>query len=133
VNPHYPAVARRAAHRCEYCRAPEVAFNLSFEVEHVFPVSRGGSDDDTNLALACRACNLHKADATTGPDGTTGATADLFDPRAGRWADHFAFDPDTGTLTGLTPAGRATVVRLDLNHPLQVAARELWVRLGLYP
>ena len=34
MNPHYPLVAQRAAHHCEYCRAPEAVFNFAFEVEH---------------------------------------------------------------------------------------------------
>lgn len=35
MNPHYPLVARRAGHRCEYCRAPEAVFNFPFEVERL--------------------------------------------------------------------------------------------------
>jgi hypothetical protein len=36
-NPLYPLIAERAALRCEYCHAPEVAFNVLFEVEHTAP------------------------------------------------------------------------------------------------
>src|SRR2546430_4982751 len=60
MNPRYPAVSHRAVHRCEYCHAPEAIFNLPFEVEHVIPISRDGTDGEINLALACRSCNLHK-------------------------------------------------------------------------
>ena len=28
INPHYPTVAQRAGHRCEYCRAPEAVFDF---------------------------------------------------------------------------------------------------------
>jgi 5-methylcytosine-specific restriction endonuclease McrA len=73
MNPHYPAVARRANHRCEYCRAPEAIFNFPFEVEHVLPSAAGGSDDESNLALTCRSCNVHKSSHLTGPDGAGGA------------------------------------------------------------
>ncbi len=48
MNAHYAAVAERAAHRCEYCRAPEVIFNFPFEVEHVVPPGRGGMDQESN-------------------------------------------------------------------------------------
>jgi hypothetical protein len=133
VNPRYSAVARRAGHRCEYCRAPEVLFNLPFEVEHVVPTARGGADDESNLALACRSCNLHKSDHVTGADPETGVTAGLFDPRADRWADHFAADFESGEIRGLTSAGRATVERLRLNEPVQLAARQLWIGLRLFP
>jgi hypothetical protein len=52
VNPRYPPVAERAAYRCEHCHAPEIVFNFPFEVEHIVPQARGGSDHDSNLALA---------------------------------------------------------------------------------
>lgn len=32
------------------------------EVDHVYPVSRGGSDDEGNLVTACRDCNRGKRD-----------------------------------------------------------------------
>lgn len=75
MNRHYSAVALRAGHRCEYCRAPEAVFNFPFEVEHVVPVSRGGDDEETNWALACRACNLHKSAHVMAVDPETGAEA----------------------------------------------------------
>ena len=60
MNPHYRLVAERAAHRCEYCLAPERAFSFLFEVEHIVPRSRGGGDVPDNWALACHACNIYK-------------------------------------------------------------------------
>ncbi len=66
MNARYPFVARRARHRCEYCHAPESLFNFPFEVEHVVPRSHDGGDDEANLALACRACNVAKSDHLTG-------------------------------------------------------------------
>jgi hypothetical protein len=133
MNPRYPAVARRAGHRCEYCRAPEAVFNFAFEVEHVIPTSRGGTDDDANLCLACRACNLRKSDRLVVADDVTGQECPLFNPRGQRWADHFRVDPESGAIEGTTPTGRATVACLDLNHPLQLTARQLWIRLRLFP
>jgi HNH endonuclease len=52
MNKHYARVAERAAHRCEYCQAPEVIFNLVFEVEHIIPRALNGPDDESNLALS---------------------------------------------------------------------------------
>src|SRR5437764_1740980 len=115
MNPSYPLVAERAVHRCEYCHAPEAIFNFPFEVEHVLPVARQGSDDASNLALACRACNLHKAHHQTGLDETTGSLAPLFNPRQDSWEQHFQVDSQTGALRGLSPVGRATVARLQMN------------------
>jgi hypothetical protein len=44
MNPSYHEIARRALHRCEYCHAPELVFNLPFEVEHIVPLSRNGAN-----------------------------------------------------------------------------------------
>lgn len=51
MNPLYPEIAARAEHRCEYCRAPESAFNLRFEIEHIVQQSAGGMTEIYNLAL----------------------------------------------------------------------------------
>ncbi|MEM9220237.1 MAG: HNH endonuclease [Cyanobacteria bacterium P01_F01_bin.150] len=58
MNVHYQTVAQRANHQFEYCKAPELVFNFPFEVEHIVPICLSGSDDVSNLALACRSCNL---------------------------------------------------------------------------
>jgi hypothetical protein len=133
MNPHYPAVAQRAAHRCEYCHAPEVIFNFPFEVEHIIPTSRQGADDEFNLALSCRSCNLRKSDYRTGLDEITGEEARLFHPRQDDWDEHFHIDPETGVITGRTSVGRATVARLQMNAAVQLEAREQWMKLGLFP
>jgi 5-methylcytosine-specific restriction endonuclease McrA len=52
VNLNYSFVAQRAGHRCEYCRAPEVVFNLAFEVDHIIPLSKNGRDEEKNWALS---------------------------------------------------------------------------------
>jgi 5-methylcytosine-specific restriction endonuclease McrA len=41
---------------CAYCDAK----NTPLEVEHIVPVSKGGSHRVSNLTLACRPCNLKK-------------------------------------------------------------------------
>jgi hypothetical protein len=133
VNPHYALVAQRAGHRCEYCQAPEAVFNFPFEVEHPVPTCRQGADNESNRALACRACNVFKADHATGPDEITKTEVRLFNPRLELWADQFHAGADTGEIRGLSPVGRATVVRLRMNNPGQMAARKLWVQLGLFP
>ena len=59
--------------------------------------------------------------------------APLFDPRRQRWTEHFTVDLESGEIQGMTPTGRATVRCLDLNHPLQITARQLWIRFRLFP
>ncbi len=133
MNRLYPAVAERADNRCEYCRAPELIFNDLLEVEHIVPVSQGGSDDTTNLALACRSCNKYKADFQAGTDPHTQTNARLFHPRQEDWSQHFRYDEETGEIQGRTPIGRATISRLQMNRVTQIAARRLWVQLDLFP
>ncbi len=125
-------VAARAQHRCEYCHAPEAAFNLPFEVEHIVPVSRGGSDRETNLALACRSCNLFKSAHVAGFDAETEREVRLLHPREDEWEKHFRVE-ESGEITGLTPVGRVTVARLGVNSAAQLAARRQWMRLDLFP
>jgi len=45
---------------CQYCgrRAPEV----KLEVDHIIPISKGGSNDEDNLTVACFECNRGKRD-----------------------------------------------------------------------
>lgn len=117
----------------EYCHAPEVAFNLPFEVEHVIPVSHAGADDAANLALACRACNLFKADHLSAEDEETQREVPMFHPRQDSCSEHFAVEPAAGVIRGLTAPGRATVLRLQMNSPAQLAARKQLMFLGVFP
>ena len=133
MNRFYPDVAERAAHRCEYCRAPERVFNFAFEVEHIQPRAAGGSDQADNLALACESCNLYKSDAVEGIDPATAERTLLYHPRQNSWVEHFAFDPETAEISGRTATGRATIARLKLNSAFQIRARQHWARLDLYP
>jgi hypothetical protein len=101
-------------------------------VEHVTPTSHDGEDDESNLALACRACNLKKLDHLCGHDEVTGVNVALFNPRQDVWEEHFRVD-DACNIVGLTPVGRATVARLQMNSPVQLEARRQWQKLGLFP
>ncbi len=133
MNAHYPAIAERAAYRCEYCHAPENVFNFPFEVEHVFPQVRGGSDALDNLALSCHACNLFKSDFETGRDEENQAEVGLFHPLRDVWELHFTVDAERAEILGLTSIGRAPIERLRMNRPRQINARRRWVQFGLFP
>jgi len=133
VNARYPAIAERAAYRCEYCHAPESVFNFPFEVEHIRPQAHGGSNDLANLALSCHACNLFKSDFETGYDEENQTDIVLFHPRRDTWELHFAVDVERAEIIGLTPIGRATIERLRMNRSRQVSARHRWIQLGVFP
>lgn len=53
-------VARRANNKCEYCRLPEVAAMVKFQVEHIISIKYGGKNTFENLAYACPICNSGK-------------------------------------------------------------------------
>lgn len=55
-------IFERDDYRCRYCGARGVRL----ECDHIFPVSRGGGDDDKNLATACFRCNRSKRAKTVG-------------------------------------------------------------------
>lgn len=48
--------------RCAYCNKP--LFPDKYHVDHIRPLSRGGSNDLDNLCLACPKCNLSKGRLT---------------------------------------------------------------------
>jgi HNH endonuclease len=133
MNRHYARVAERAGHRCEYCYAPEAAFNFPFEVEHILPRSTDGKHEESNMALACRSCNLFKLHYLAGLDPETNQETRLFHPRNDLWEAHFHVEVQSGAIEGLTAVGRATVARLRLNEALQISARKVWMKLGLFP
>lgn len=51
-------ILKRDRNTCMSCgaRAPDV----ELEVDHIIPVSRGGSDDPSNLRTTCKECNRGK-------------------------------------------------------------------------
>lgn len=55
-------VLKRDNHTCRYCGA--AAPDAILTVDHVTPVSLGGSDDPSNLVAACRDCNYGKGSTT---------------------------------------------------------------------
>lgn len=119
-------VEARANARCEYCgRYQEYFGAVFFEVEHITPRSLGGRTVPSNLAFSCRRCNLYKGSAIEALDPLRERVARLFHPRKDRWLDHFERSQDRLEILGRTAVGRATVVRLRLNHPDEMRVREL--------
>ncbi len=123
------SVRDRARHRCEYCRLPQAAQPyVTFHIEHVLPRKHGGSDDPSNLALACERCNAFKETDLSGIDPDTGQVERLFDPRTQDWADHFELRG--ALIVGRTSTGRATVAVLRMNEDRRVPLRAEILTLG---
>ena len=131
-------VRKRAEYRCEYCRYPEFLSTSPLTIDHIDPKSLGGSDDADNLALACRRCNERHYNFTVGTDPETKEEVTLFNPRRQKWSDHFIWSEDATKIIGLTPTGRATCNRLDLNDERRAdkfiqKSRQFWVKGGFHP
>jgi hypothetical protein len=128
------AVAQRAANRCEYCHIPAAGQIGRFPIDHIIPRTKGGKTVIANLAFSCHRCNARKWMHTDGLDPETNETAALFHPREQVWEGHFAWSRESsGILSGKTECGRATIVRLQLNHADLVELRALLAVLGLFP
>lgn len=131
-------VRERANYLCEYCHSSEEASAARFEIDHIYPRSKGGLDSLDNLALACQRCNAYRYNFTEGIDPVDQTSSTLFNPRIDTWNDHFAWKNGGLTIVGTTTKGRATCTRLDLNDENHnagaiVKARRLWMKGGWHP
>lgn len=130
-------VLRRDAHTCRYCKST----TNPLTVDHVVPVSLGGSDKPDNLVAACSDCNAGKASsnpdaavvAQVGDDAlrwaaamavaASDAVADL--SRADEYADQF---DEAWTRWGYGEGeSRTELVR----HPAWRASLHRWYAAGL--
>ncbi|MGL6338656.1 MAG: HNH endonuclease [Waterburya sp.] len=131
-------VRERANYLCEYCHSSEEASAARFDIDHIIPRSLNGSDELSNLALACQRCNKYRYNFITGVDPQTQFTVRLFNPRQQKWSEHFIWSADGIKIIGITPTGRATCKRLDLNDENHnqgwiQKARRFWVKGGWHP
>jgi 5-methylcytosine-specific restriction endonuclease McrA len=49
-------ILKRDGYACHYCHRT----NVALEVDHVVPLYKGGTNDDSNLVAACHDCNHSK-------------------------------------------------------------------------
>ncbi len=74
-----------------------------------------------------------------GFDPETQTIVSLYNPRTSAWSEHFIWSMDGKRIIGITPVGRSTCQRLDLNdtgYPEEdsiQSARSFWVKAGLHP
>ena len=127
------ALATRAGFRCEYCLSPEDYSPDTFDIEHIIPLVKGGTNEVINLALACGGCNCFKFTDVAWTDPETGLRASLFHPRLDGWSEHFAWSGDLTLLIGLPPTGRATIDKLKMNRPNLVNLRRALVSHSVHP
>ena len=53
-------ILKRDHNRCQYCGRP----GRDLTLDHILPLSRGGTDDWHNVVTACRECNRRKGSLT---------------------------------------------------------------------
>jgi hypothetical protein len=126
-------VARAARFRCGYCLTSQQVIGPLLEIDHILPESLGGTNDESNLTLACPMCNSHKADRINAIDSDTNTLVPLFNPHNDDWNEHFAWLDDGAILIGKTSKGRVTILALQMNHPDMVTTRRLWIAVGWHP
>jgi hypothetical protein len=123
-------VRQRADGRCEYCRLPQTASRVPFEIDHIIARKHKGRSAASNLAVTCIYCNGYKGACIAGRDKLTRKLTPLFHPRRHKWSYHFRYHG--GELIGKTAIGRATVEVLRINLPNLVALREVLIEDGLF-
>jgi 5-methylcytosine-specific restriction endonuclease McrA len=127
------AVRERAKQCCEYCLA-QILFSADvFSIEHIIPVSKGGLTALFNLAFSCQCCNNHKYTSTHVIDPASGSIVPLYNPRLDIWAEHFEWFENFTEIIGISPTGRATVSRLQLNREDLLNLRRVLVDAGFHP
>ena len=137
MSDYIPADLRRRVRAhfsqcCAYCRSSEALTVVTFEVEHILPLSLGGPTEFENLGLACPTCNRHKSNRVVGINDE-GLESRLFHPQRDRWLDHFDWSISGIVIVGLTDVGTATINLLRMNRPQLIEVRSLWVIVGKHP
>ena len=106
-------------HKCAYCGASDV----SLEIEHIVPKSRGGSNRVSNLAIACHGCNQRKGTKTAAEFGHAEVQAQAKKPlkdaamvQAMRWSVWRRL-ADSGLPVECGSGGRTKMNRLKLGLP----------------
>ena len=126
-------VFSRAKFRCEYCYAPLSHSPQPFDVEHIIPLIKNGTDTLDNLACACGGCNGHKYIKTHALDPANKLLVPLYHPRLMNWQNHFVWSDNFTELIGISPSGRATIEALHLNRRGIINMRRVLLLVGLHP
>ncbi len=130
---HREWVREQAKYLCEYCQTNERWQYVRFTIDHVVPLSEGGTDALDNLALACFHCNRRKSNNVTATDPLTGKEVRIFNPRTHRWSEHFEWSADGLHVIARTATGRATIELLQINRARVQQIRRADIEAGRHP
>lgn len=126
-------IAQRANGYCEYCQTPFDFSPESFQLEHIAPLAKGGTNELENIAFSCGGCNGRKSSKTQGIDPITNAEVSFFHPRLDIWKKYFDWIEDSTIIDGKTTVGRATIAVLDLNRNGLINLRKALILFGVHP
>lgn len=70
-------VMKRDKFMCTYCGAS--GNDTELEIDHIIPVSKGGSNHISNLTTACKSCNMKKGSGTLEKNGSVKMSSALID------------------------------------------------------
>ena len=126
-------VAQWADNCCVYCKSQDRYSPHGFTIDHIIPISLGGSNDIENLAYACFLCNRLKSNKIEAFDNLSEKMFSLFNPRKDLWQQHFAWNEDATLIIGISPIGRVTVSQLQLNRDKLIEYRRAILPLGTHP
>jgi hypothetical protein len=104
----------------EYCLIREDDTFFGLHVDHIISEKHGGPTEESNLALACTFCNLHKG---TGIASFTrqGLLTRFFNPRIDNWPQHFVLRH--ALIAPLTPIGEVTAQIFQFNRAERLLER----------
>lgn len=103
---------------------------VTFHVEHIRAKQHRGTDDPSNLALACPDCNAFKGPNLTTFAPDTDEQVPVFNPRLHDWDEHFEL---RGSLIlGLTSIAQGTVALLQMNDDARLDMRKELISNGDY-
>ncbi len=87
----------------------------------------------TILPCLVSICNRRKANRVEALDPISGEEVFLYNPREDDWRKHFVWSDDGLRIVGITAAGRATVLALDLNRERVINIRSADRAVGRHP
>lgn len=84
-------ISQRDHYRCVYCQSQAEIAGMQFTIDHIIPESLGGTNEESNLCLACWDCNLIKQNRIAAVDPQTSESVPLFHPLLEEWRAHFSW------------------------------------------
>jgi len=125
-------VRETAKNRCGYCLMSQNIFPLKLEIEHIRPLSKGGTNSEENLWLSCRACNSFKGSQTRGYDKLTNRRV-IVQSAPSKMVTPFQLEQRRDTDRRFNNLRAGDIEALNLNNVFAVRVRIGWVSVGWHP